>query len=215
MLFRNRYDAAHKLLPYLEKFQGEQGIVFAVPRGGVPLGFCIAKHYHLPLELLLTKKIGHPESDELAVGAVSLEDRIIDERYNIPSSYIEKETTHLREILQVQYKKFMGNGHSLPEVKNKNIIIVDDGVATGNTILAALKMMRKKNPKKIIVTVPVAPPETIKKLRPYADDFICLHSTADFFGVGQFYMDFSEVADEEVIRLLKEANQMETAGGED
>jgi putative phosphoribosyl transferase len=100
----------------------------------------------------------------------------------------------------------MGEKHRPAEVENKTVIIVDDGIATGNTILAAIKMMRKKKPRKIIVAVPVAPPETLKKLRNHVDDLICLHSPADFFGVGQFYIDFSEISDEEVSGLLKEIN---------
>lgn len=211
MLFRDRYDAASKLIPYLEKYKNEQGIVLAVPRGGVPVGYIVAKNFNLPMELLLTKKIGHPESEELAIGAVSLEDHIIDERFTIPESYIETEVKKLREFLQDRYKKFMGEDHRPPEMENKVVIIVDDGIATGNTILAAIKMIRKRNPKKIIVAVPVAPPETIRKIRMLVDDFICLHSPADFFGVGQFYIDFSEVSDEEVARLLKETNHLGAA----
>lgn len=211
MLFRDRHDAASKLIPYLERYKNDQGIVLAVPRGGVPIGYIIAKNYNLPMELLLTKKIGHPESGELAVGAVSLEDHIIDERFHIPAAYLEKEVKKIRANLRDRYKKFMGENHQAPDIENKTVIIVDDGIATGNTMLAAIKMMRKKNPRKIIVAVPVAPPETVKKLKPYADDFICLHSPVDFLGVGQFYMDFSEVSDEEVSRLLREINHFDAA----
>lgn len=211
MLFRDRYDAALKLIPFLEKYRNEQGIILAVPRGGVPIGYFIAKNYNFPMELLLTKKIGHPESEELAIGAVSMEDYVLDGRFNIPSSYIEKEVKNIREKLRDRYRKFMGDHHQPIEVENKIVIIVDDGIATGNTILAAIKMMRKKNPKKIIVAIPVAPPQTLKKLSDQVDEIICLHSPEDFMGVGQFYMDFSEVSDEEVIRLLSEANQFGAA----
>ena len=108
-MFRNRYDAALKLIPFLEKYKNERGVVFAIPRGGVPIGYYIAKHYNLPLELLLTKKIGHPGNEEFAIGAVSLEDYIIDERHNIPESYIENEIKRIRESLKERYKKFMGD----------------------------------------------------------------------------------------------------------
>lgn len=211
MLFKDRYDAASKLIPYLEKYKNEQGIVLAVPRGGVPIGYYIAKNFNLPMELMLTKKIGHPESEELAIGAVSLEDYIIDERFTIPESYIETEIKKIRDTLQERYKKFMGEDHHPIEMDNKIVIVVDDGIATGNTILAAIKMIRKRKPRKIVVAVPVAPPETIRKIRSHVDDFICLHSPADFFGVGQFYIDFSEVTDEEVVRLLRETNHLGAA----
>jgi len=208
MMFRNRYDAALKLIPFLEKYKDERGVVFAIPRGGVPIGYYIAKHYNLPLELLLTKKIGHPGNEEFAIGAVSLEDYIIDERHNIPESYIENEIKRIRESLKERYKKFMGDRKPV-DMEGKIVIIVDDGIATGNTLLAAIRMMRQKHPKKIVVAIPVAPREAAEKIKKHVDDFICLHIADDFYGVGQFYLDFSEVSDEEVIRLLKDANHIE------
>lgn len=206
MLFKDRLDAATKLIPYLEKYKIEHGIVLAVPRGGVPLGYLIAKRLNFPMELLMTKKIGHPLTKELAIGAVSLDEYIIDERHRIPQEYIDKEVMKIREDLQTRYIKFMGKDHQPIEVENKVVIIVDDGIATGNTILSAIKMIRRKNPKKIVVAVPVAPPQTIRKIKSFVDDLICLYSPEDFFGVGQFYLNFSEVKDEEVMNLLKEAN---------
>lgn len=208
MMFKNRYDAALKLIPFLEKYKNERGVVFAIPRGGVPIGYYISKHYNLPLELLLTKKIGHPENEEFAIGAVSLEDYIIDERHNIPESYIENEIKRIRESLKERYKKFMGDRKPV-DMEDKIVIIVDDGIATGNTLLAAIRMMRQKHPKKIVVAVPVAPREAAEKIKKHVDDFICLHIADDFYGVGQFYLDFSEVSDEEVIQLLKDANHIE------
>lgn len=210
MLFRNRYDAALKLIPYLEKYKNERGVVFAIPRGGVPIGYYIAKNYNLPLELLLTKKIGHPLNEEVAIGAVSLEDYIIDERQDIPESYIENEIKRIREALKERYKKFMGDRKPV-HMEGKIVIIIDDGIATGNTILSAIRMIRQKHPKKIVVAVPVSPRETAEKIKKHVDDFICLHIADDFFGVGQYYLDFSEVSDDEVIQLLKEANRLDAA----
>jgi len=211
MLFDDRYDAAQKLIPFLEKYKNTPGVVFAVPRGGVSIGYYIAKHYNFPLELLLTKKIGHPLSNELAVGAVSMEDHIIDERHDLPDSYIEGEVEKIKNSLNEHYKKFMGDEHHPTDLKNKTVIIVDDGIATGNTMLAAIKIIRKQNPKKIVVAVPVAPPDTVEKIQEYADDFICLFTPDDFFGVGQFYEDFSTVSDEAVVQLFKEANSFGVA----
>lgn len=210
MMFKNRYDAALKLIPFLEKYKDERGVVFAIPRGGVPIGYYISKHYNLPLELLLTKKIGHPRNEEFAIGAVSLEDYIIDERHNIPESYIESEIKRIRESLKERYKKFMGDRKPV-DMEGKIVIIVDDGIATGNTLLAAIRMMRQKHPKKIVVAVPIAPREAAEKIKKHVDDFICLHIADDFYGVGQFYLDFSQVSDDEVIHLLQESNHNKNA----
>lgn len=205
MYFKNRYDAAMRLIPLLQKYKNDRGVVMAVPRGGVALGYFIAKHYNFPMELILTKKIGHPFNSEFAIGAVGLDAEIINEREDVPEAYLKKEIKRIRESLRERQKKFMGNLKPL-DLKGKTVIIVDDGIATGNTILASIEMMRHKEPKKIVVAVPVAPPSTAKKIKARADDFICLHTPIDFFGVGQFYDDFSEVSDEEVVHYIKEAN---------
>jgi putative phosphoribosyl transferase len=210
MIFSDRYDAAFRLIPLLEKYKQERGVVLAVPRGGVPIGYLIAKNFNLPLELLMTKKIGHPMSEEVAIGSVSLEGHIIDELHNIPQDYIDNKIKQIRNSLQQRYKSFMGERKPI-DLRNKIVIITDDGIATGNTILSAIKVMRQKNPKKIIVAVPVAPRSTAEKIKRSVDDFICLHIADDFYGVGQYYLNFSQVSDEEVIQLLKEANHFGTA----
>jgi putative phosphoribosyl transferase len=211
MLFRDRQDAALQLIPALEKFRGAPGVVFAVPRGGVPIGYYIAQHYNLPLELLLIKKIGHPLNKEVAVGAVSLEDYEVEGHYNLPPDYVEKEVREIALALQERYKRFMGENHQPTDVKGKTVIIIDDGVATGNTILSAIRIMRKKNPGKIVVAVPVASPHATERIREEADELICLHEPDDFYGVGQFYSNFSQVSDDEVEHFLKQANSFGTA----
>jgi putative phosphoribosyl transferase len=210
MRFRDRNDAAQKLIPYLNKYRNENGLILAVPRGGVPIGYPIAKMYNLPLELLMTKKIGHPSHPEFAIGAVSLEDHIIDEYHNIPQSYIDSEVGRIRKSLKERYKKFMGNRNPV-NLENKTVIIVDDGIATGNTILSAVKMIKQKKPKKIVVAAPVSTYEASQKIKPLVDDFICLYMPEPFIGVGLHYIDFTQVSDEEVIQLLKDANHLEDA----
>lgn len=201
MIFEDRYDAAMKMIPLLSKYKNDDGVVLAVPRGGVPIGFHIAKAYHFPLELLLTKKIGFPGNPELAIGAVSLENEIIDDRFDISDTYLKSEILKIRKSLQERYKKFMGDRQPA-DLKDKTVIIVDDGIATGNTIMASIKMIRAKHPRKIVVAVPVAPDRTASKIRELVDDFICVHIPDEFFGVGQFYRDFSQVSDEEVIEFM-------------
>jgi putative phosphoribosyl transferase len=210
MLFNDRYDAAIKLIPRLEKYRKERGVVLAVPRGGVPLGYYIAKNFNLPLELLMTKKIGHPLSSELAIGSVSMENHSVDEEHEIADEYLHNEIKRIQQSLKERYKKFMGE-RTPADLQGKIVIITDDGVATGNTILSAIKTMKPKHPKKIVVAVPVAPVETADRIKKEVDDFICLHVAEHFFGVSQFYRDFSQVSDDEVITLLKEANRFGTA----
>jgi putative phosphoribosyl transferase len=210
MIFQDRHDAAMRLIPILEKYKKERGVIMAVPRGGVPIGYLIAKSFHMPLELLMTKKIGHPLSEELAIGSVSLENYILDYRHQVSASYLEKEINRIRQSLHDRFKKFMGD-RKPADIRNKIVIIVDDGIATGNTMLAAIKMMRPKMPAKIIVAVPVAPVETAEKISMHADELLCLHVSDDFTGVGQYYENFSEVSDEEVIELLKDANKFVAA----
>jgi len=198
MLYKDRKDAALKLIPLLEKYKKEDCIVLAVPRGGVPIGYYIANQYDFPLELLLTKKIGHPLNSEVAIGAVSLEDSIVDYYPNIPQKYIDTEIQRLRKFLKEKHKKFMGDRKTI-NLKGKTAIIVDDGIATGNTLLLAIQMIRKKNPNKIVVVVPVAPEDVAKRISKEVEELICPLITNDFNGVGSFYADFSEVTDEEVI----------------
>ena len=205
MLFSNRYDAAMQLAPLLEKYKNEEGVVLAVPRGGVPLGYYLAKHLDFAFDLLMTKKLGHPANEEFAIGAIGIEDSIVEENYNVPYNYIEQETERIRKELLENYKKFMGNKQPV-DIRNKVVIVVDDGVATGRTILATLKMLRNKKPKKLVVAVPVASAEAAERISQEVDDFICLYTPEPFFGVGRFYHDFTQTTDEEVMMLLKELN---------
>lgn len=203
--FTNRYDAAMQLAKKLEKYKGEDGVVLAVPRGGVPIGFYIAKHLHFDLDLLMSKKLGHPYNEEFAIGAVGLEDEIIEETQGISPEYIDDEVANIHSQLKERYKKFMGNKQPI-DINGKIVIVVDDGVATGRTILATLEMLRRKNPRKLIVAVPVSSQEAAERIRRVVDEFICLHTPYPFYGVGRFYKDFSQTTDEEVIALLQELN---------
>lgn len=212
MLFHDRDDAAMKMIPLLSGYKNEEGVVLAVPRGGVPIGFRIAMEYNFPLELLLTKKIGHPSNEELAIGAVSLENEVIDDRFTIPQTFIEEQIKKIRKSLQERYKKFMGDRQPV-DLYHKTVIIIDDGIATGNTMMAAIKLIRARQPKQIVVAVPVAPLRTANKIKELVEDFVCMHIPDFFSGVGQFYRDFSQVSDAEVIQLMKKANERKQVNG--
>jgi putative phosphoribosyl transferase len=206
MYFNNRVDAAMQLSKKLEKYKGQNGIVLAIPRGGVPIGYYLARFLGFKLDLLMTKKLGHPLNGEFAIGAVGLEDSIIEETENVPPEYIKEKTAEIHEQLKKRYKDFMGEKAPL-DLKGKVVIVVDDGIATGRTILATIKMLRSKDPQKLVVAVPVASTEAAERISKEVDDFVCLYTPVPFFGVGRFYKDFSQTTDEEVINLLKELNE--------
>jgi putative phosphoribosyl transferase len=201
-ILKDRIEAGLLLSEKLKKYQNSNTIVLAVPRGGVPVGYVIAKNLHLPLDIVLSKKIGHPNNKEFAIGAVSSDSMILDEHPNIPRKYIDSEIIRLRQLMKHKYELYMGNRKPL-DVKGKNIILVDDGIATGNTLLASINMLRKKNPAKIIVATPVIPYENVPVFEKNTDEFIYLIASKYFTGVGGFYEVFNQVEDAEVIELLR------------
>ena len=207
-MLKDRIEAGLLLSEKLKKYQNSNTIVLAVPRGGVPVADIIAKNLHLPLDIVLSKKIGHPYNKEYAIGAVSMDSMIIDEHPDIPKEYIEKEIVKLRKLMREKYEIYMGNREPL-DIEGKNIIVVDDGIATGNTLLVSINMLRKKNPAKIIVAVPVIPYETVPVFEKSTDEFVYLIASKSFRGVGGFYEDFNQVEDDEVIKLLSVESPIE------
>jgi predicted phosphoribosyltransferase len=203
-MFHDRSEAALMLTKKLEKYRGEKGVVMAIPRGGVPIGFRIAKQLRLPLEVMLTKKIGHPYNKEFAIGSVSLYGATVDEKITVPDEYLKKETERIRKSLRVSHKIYCGD-QKPADVARKTVIITDDGVATGNTILAAADILRKRSPAKIVIAVPVLPFEKVEELKRYADNLVYVIAPYDFAGVGQFYENFPQLTDEEVIFFLSES----------
>lgn len=203
MYFQDRYDAAQQLAARLEKYKKHDGVILAIPRGGVPIGYYLAKHLGFDLDLLMTKKIGHPANKEYAIGAVGLEDSITEDLVNVPEHYLEETIPRIRRQLKETYRKFMGR--TMPvNIHGKITIVVDDGIATGRTILASLQMLRSKQPEKLIVAVPVAAEQAAARISQEVDELICLYIPPTFYGVGKFYLDFSQTPDREVMTLLKE-----------
>lgn len=201
-LFEDRTEAGKLLAEKLVAYKDTDSIVLAIPRGGVPVGYEIASGLRLPMDIALAKKIGHPFNPEYAIGSVSPDTMIMDEHADVSEKYILEKTEEIRKLLKERSLMYRENR---PEavIKGKTIILVDDGIATGNTLLAILRMLRKKKPEKIIVAVPVAPMHGCQQIRQEADEFICLLEPDYFPGVGAFYLDFKQVSDEEVIRLMK------------
>jgi predicted phosphoribosyltransferase len=200
-LLNDRKEAGILLSERLKKYQNSNTVILAVPRGGVPVGYEIAKRLHLQMDIVLSKKIGHPNNKEYAIGAVSMNSMTLKEHPEVPQRYIEDEVIRLRKLLKEKYELYMGNREPI-DIRGKNVIVVDDGIATGNTLLASISMLRKKEPAKIIVAVPVLPADVVPIFQRNTDEFVYLIAAQYFRGVGGFYEQFDQVEDEEVIRML-------------
>jgi putative phosphoribosyl transferase len=202
-MFQDRLDAGLALAQQLLHYKDMNGVALAVPRGGVPVALPVAKILHIPLEIILSKKIGHPLHKEFAIGAVSLTGRVVAPNAYVSEEYVEEQTHNIRLQLKSMYKKFMGNKEPT-SVKNKIVIIIDDGIATGHTMLSTVDMIRKESPKKIVVAVPVASQQAARKLSEAADEFVCVWIPDHFRAVGEFYENFTQVTDEEVMKILEQ-----------
>jgi putative phosphoribosyl transferase len=201
IMFQDRIDAGLALSRHLQHYKNVDGITLAVPRGGVPVAFPVARILELPLEIILSKKIGHPMHKEFAIGAVSLTGQVIAPNAFATEEYIQHEAQTIREQLKAMYKKYMGDKEPTP-VKGKTVIIIDDGVATGHTMLSTVEMIRHQAPGKVVIAVPVASHQAAEKLNEVADEFVCVWIPERFRAVGEFYEDFMQVSDEEVIKML-------------
>ncbi|WP_207514116.1 phosphoribosyltransferase [Longitalea luteola] len=200
-MFQDRMDAGLALSRHLHHYKNVDGVTLAVPRGGVPVALPVARILNLPLEIILSKKIGHPLHKEFAIGAVSLTGQVIAPNAFASDEYIKEETENIREQLKAMYAKFMGDKKATP-VKDKIVIIIDDGVATGHTLLSTVEMIRNSAPKKIVIAVPVAAQQAAQKLSEVCDEFVCVWIPSQFRSVGEFYENFTQVTDEEVIEML-------------
>ena len=210
-MYNDRIEAGLLLAKLLDKYKHQNGVVLTVPRGGVPIGYIVARELQLPLDLLLTKKLGHPANSEYAIGAVSLNDQFIVPHKDVSEEYIKAETQKIRKRLKEMYVKFMGDKEPV-QLEGKIVIVIDDGIATGNTLLSTIGMLRKSNPKKIVVAVPVASDSAFEKLKKEVDEIICPLIPDFFYGVGGFYENFYQVSDEEVISYLKKLKEVAKPG---
>lgn len=208
-MFKDRYDAAEQLAEELKKYKdSKNAIIVAIPRGALEIGNPLAKKLNLPLDIVLTKKIGAPGNPEYAIGAASLDSYFVNPNYESEEyeDYIKDELKKIRETIKERSQKYRKDMPPL-NIENKIVIIVDDGVATGNTILAAIELIKKQNPKKIVVAIPVGPKDTINKIKEKVDDVVCPLTPEHFYAIGAFYQMFPQVEDEEAIRLLQEVQK--------
>lgn len=207
MIFLNRQQAGRLLGERLLAYKNLRPMILALPRGGVPVAAEIAATLGAPLEVLIVRKIGHPLQQELAVGAIcEEEDPIWNERILSRSGFEPDDlgSTIKAEINKIrQQTEAFREGRKLPSIKKNVVIVVDDGLATGATALAAVKYLKQKGALKIIVAIPVAATNSARQLRTKIDELVILEECEDLSSVGQWYEDFSQVTDEEVVTLLK------------
>ena len=208
--FKNRREAGQRLARRLEQYAGREDLlVLALPRGGVPVAYEIARSLRAPLDVLVVRKLGVPGHEELAMGAIAgggiriLHDGVIHD-VGLPSAVVDQVTHDEERELLRREEVYRGSRPALP-VDGRVVILVDDGLAAGSTMRAAIAAIRRRRPASLIVAVPVAAPETCEELRQEADEIYCDMTPAVFFGVGQWYEDFSQTTDEEVRSLLEQA----------
>ena len=206
-MFKERASAGRELANSLEKFRDQNVLVIGIPRGGVIVAAEVADALNAPLDLIITRKIGAPGNEELAIGAVAgvgqvmLNSKLV-EALNVSKDYIEERVEKAVAEIKRRRRLYLGELPST-NVGNKTVLVIDDGLATGYTALAAIEMLRTMKPQKIVLAVPVAPSETVASLMPEVDELIYLSMPREFLAVGQFYDEFHQVTDEEVIDRIK------------
>lgn len=211
-MLQDRTEAGRRLAEALADRAGESPVVLALPRGGVAVAGEIARRLAAPLDVVLVRKLGSPWQPELAIGAVVdgdspetvLNDELVD-AIGVPASYIEAETKRQLALIAERRQRYQVERRPVT-IAGSTVIVVDDGIATGATMRAALRAIRRAGPKRIVLAVPVAPAETVEELAEEADEIVCLDTPDPFFAIGAHYRDFRQVEDEEVLRLLHEAN---------
>jgi len=210
VLFKDRVDAGKKLAKELSKYANRSDVlILALPRGGVPVAFEVAKELNVEMDIFIVRKLGVPGNEELAMGAIASDDiRVLNEdvvsSFHIPDRIIAVVAANeLREIERREraYRK----NRPKPEIEGKTVILIDDGLATGATMRAAVEAIKSKSPAKIIVAVPTAAADTCLFFKEKVDEIICVATPEPFYGVGAWYGDFSQTTDEEVCELLDKA----------
>lgn len=214
MFFKDRFDAGKQLADHLKRYESLNPMALLVPRGGVEVGLEAISRYHLDWDLIIPRKIGAPHNQEVAIGAVTMDGNyLLYEEYikqiNVPPAYIQnqiqKEVAEIKRRL-LHYRK----SDEFPNIQNRTIILIDDGIATGFTLLAAIKSIHAHQPHKLILAVPVAPTETIEAFRQFVDEIVCLYSVDQFTSVGAYYESFPQVSENQMLNYLDLLNKQHT-----
>jgi predicted phosphoribosyltransferase len=207
-MFRNREDAAFQLAMRLKGRELYDPLVLAIPRGGVVTGAVLAREGGAQLDVVLSRKLRAPHQPELALGAIAEDGRLYLNEYGrqaqeLIGDYLAAERRYQLAEIARRKKLFRGVCPQAP-VAGRSVIVTDDGIATGSTMIAALQTVRAQNPYELIVAVPVASPDRLEEVRRWCDEVVCLLTPVDFASIGEFYADFTQVPDEEVVELLRE-----------
>jgi putative phosphoribosyl transferase len=212
ILFEDRRDAGRQLAERLASYAEERPVVFALPRGGVPVGAEVSRSLGAPLEVIVSRKLGAPGQPEFGIGAVTPGGvRVLNERavraLGIEEDYLEMVSTRELAEAERRLRLFRGEGRPYPDLEGRTAILVDDGLATGVTARASLLALRRMNPQRLVLAVPVCAVQTAELLRPETDELVCLLAPADLEAVGLWYRNFEQTSDEEVVRLLEQARR--------
>lgn len=217
--FKNRTEAGRALADEIKKKQYEAPVVLALPRGGVPVAFELARALKAPLDLILVRKIGVPYQPELALAAVvdgTDPEIVVNEEVaaitGLGKDYLNAEVE--RELKEIERRReYYLQGREQAAIEGRTVIVVDDGIATGASMRAALHALRRRKPLKLVLAVPVAPPDAVAGLRPETDEIICLGTPEPFVAIGLYYRDFHQLSDQEVRDLLAEADKWHKEAG--
>jgi len=208
MYFTDRHDAGRKLAELLRTYGDSDAVVYALPRGGVPVGFEIAETLGVPLDLVITRKIGHPHNPEYATCAVAEDGTLLcdeEEKALLEPEWLERAISKEQQEASRRRRAYLAGKNHI-SATDKIAIVVDDGIATGLTARAAVLSIRKEKPAKLVVAVPVAPHEVVEALRNEADEVMVLEDAKEYLGaVGAYYSDFPQITDDEVIELLQKS----------
>ena len=212
MRYQNRIEAAQRLLPLLKKYSdAPDTVVLAIPRGALQIGAVLARELHLPLDIVVTKKIPAPGNEEYAIGAIAPDGEILLNEemvriYALPEGYLKGVAGKLMTDIERRYRTYRAKRNSAdsmyPDLAGKTVILTDDGIATGFTMKAAIEYLYRQKVKKIIVAVPVSSPDSAEEIKKIADEFVCPYLPAVFSAVAQFYDEFPQVSDEEAAKYL-------------
>ena len=212
MPFANREEAALRLVQALEKFRGQNPLILAIPRGAIPMGEILARELGGNLDVILVRKLGAPGHAEYAIGAIDESGHVYlnpgAQGLLISPEYLEEEKQSQLALLAKRRQEYTPH-HPPISPRGRIAIVLDDGIATGSTMIAALSAVRAQEPKYLVAATAVAPPDTLARLEPYADEVVCLEAPRNFYAVGQFFEDFSQVSDEEVIEILSRSSKPE------
>ncbi|WP_142859364.1 phosphoribosyltransferase [Salinigranum halophilum] len=205
-MFDDRTDAGRQLADLIEGHDVEADVVLAIPRGGLPVGRAVADALAVPLDIVAARKLGAPGNPEFAIGAVAsdgtvfLNDEYIDQ-LGVDESYVDDAIERERAAAQEKVDRYRGDRPPL-DLHDKTVVVVDDGVATGATTIACLRQIREAGAARVVLAVPVGPPDTIERLGAEADEVLCVETPPSFMAVGQFYASFTQVSDDEAMRYL-------------